>query len=354
MNKAFFVLPLIVVSLLAAVWGGWLRMGWALPVTTAAGQHGALMTGSFLASLIFLERAVTFKNKWPLLLPAVNACSVLFFLSGQTVLAQWCLIAGSFGFVALRGYFIYKYRELYYAVFLAGAVCLFTGNFILHQTSSYPHAVPWWMAFLLFTIVAERLELSRFLSITKGKQLALIAALTLTFLSLVIPAGRHGETIFAASFVPAALWLLRYDMAWRSVKMQGQHRYSALLLITGYIWLLITALLFFAKQSFSFSYDAALHSFFIGFVFSMIFSHAPIILPAVLKWPVKLYRPGLYVWFGLLQASLIMRILGDTLENIPLRKWGGLLNGMVILLFFITVVFIVKQQVAKRKNLRKA
>src|SRR5215217_7776022 len=78
MNKALFIVPLILLSLLTSIWAGWLRLGWSLPVSIATAQHGALMTCSFLASLIFLERAVTFKNKSILLLPAINALSVLF------------------------------------------------------------------------------------------------------------------------------------------------------------------------------------------------------------------------------------------------------------------------------------
>lgn len=354
MNKALLLLPVVILSLLTAIWAGWLRLGWTLPVTAAAAQHGALMVGSFLASLIFLERAVTFKNKWVLLLPAVNAGSGLFFLIQQPELAQWCLVLGSFGFVAMCGYFIYRYRELYYYVFFGGAGALFIGNFLLLQTGFYPQAVTWWMAFLLFTIVAERLELSRFLALTKWKQTWLVAALSVTFLSLFIPENFWGEAIFATSLILIALWLLKYDMARRSIKVPGQHRYSALLLITGYVWLLLTAVLTFSKAHIAFAYDAVLHSFFIGFVFSMIFSHAPIILPAVLKWPIKIYKPVLYVWFVLLQASLIVRIAGDVLGNIALRSWGGLLNGITMLLFFITIAFIVQQGLRKRKSLRKA
>lgn len=349
MNKALFVLPLILLSLLASIWTGWLRIGWTLPVSNAAAQHGALMVGSFLATLIFLERAVTFANKWVLLLPFINGFSLVLFLAGQPQWALLCLIAGSVGFWAMCGYFIYKYGELYYYVFFAGAFCLVAGNVILLKTHFYPHAVNWWMAFLLMTIVAERLELSRFLTLSKGKRAWLIAALGSNLLFLFVPFHWYGNLLFAGSLVAVATWLLKYDMAWHSIKVKGQHRYSATLLIVGYAWLLITALFFILGNRFAFSYDAALHSFFIGFVFSMIFSHAPIILPAVLKLPVKLFRPFLYAWFVLLQLSLAVRITGDALENVALRKWGGLLNGVAILLFFASVVYIVRTELAKRR-----
>jgi len=104
------------------------------------------------------------------------------------------------------------------------------------------------------------------------------------------------------------------------------------------------------QHRYAFGYDAVLHSFFIGFIFSMIFSHAVIILPAVTKLPVKLYRPFLYTWFILLQASLIIRIVADILEDIICRKIGGLANGIAILLFFISIAGIMKSELKKRNK----
>ncbi|OLY91486.1 hypothetical protein SAMN05444008_103300 [Cnuella takakiae] len=349
MNKALLVLPLVLLSLLLAIWSGWLRLGWALPLGMAAAQHGALMVGSFLGTMIFVERAVTFKQKWVLLLPFINGLSVLCFALGQTAVALWCLLLGAAGFVVMCCYFVYRYGELYYYVFLAGAFALLGAQVIVYKTHFYPNAIPWYMAFLLFTIVAERLELSRFQNITPFMRNSLLAALGLVLLSLFMPFHFYGHLVFAAAMATVAAWLLRYDMAWKSLRIRGQHRYSAQLLITGYVWLLPTALLLVWPAGNPFLYDAALHSFFIGFVFSMIFSHAPIILPAVLRLPVQLFRPFLYVLFVLLQLSLLLRVVGDLLLLPLLRQWGGLLNGMVILAFFVSVGVIVRKELAKRK-----
>lgn len=348
MNKAILILPLVLLSLLAAIWSGWLRIGWAFPMTQSAAQHGALMVGSFLSTLIFLERAVTFKQKWVLLLPFVNGLSGVFFLLGQTSAALLCLIAGSAGFWIMCAYFIYKYEELYYYAFFAGAFCLLAGNVILYKTNFYPNAVNWWMAFLLLTIVAERLELSRFLSLSKGQKAWLVASLGACLATLFVPFHWYGNILFAGTLAAVAGWLLLNDMARRSLKVKGQHRYSALLLLVGYGWLLVTAAGLVLGHRFAFGYDAALHSFFIGFVFSMIFSHAPIILPAVLKLPVKLFRPSLYAWFILLQGALILRIIGDVVTDVSIRRVGGLLNGVAMLLFFINVAVILKQELGKR------
>jgi metal-sulfur cluster biosynthetic enzyme len=50
-------------------------------------------------------------------------------------------------------------------------------------------------------------------------------------------------------------------------------------------------------------YDATLHAFFLGFVFAMIFAHAPIIFPAVLGARMA-YRPLFYAHVVLLQLTL--------------------------------------------------
>lgn len=350
MNKAILVLPFILLTLIIAIWSGWIRIGINLPVTAVAAQHGSLMINGFLASLIFLERAVTFKNKWILLLPFINATSLFAVAAGWLQTAHLINIACSFGFMLMCALFIYKYKELYYYVFFAGAFCLLTGNILLFRTELYAAATIWWMQFLLFTIVAERLELSRFLPLPSSKRVLLMVILSVVLLTAFIPFHLQGNIAFAFALSATALWLMKYDMAFKSIKTKGQHRYSGSLLITGYVWLIITSVLLVIEKTLSFGYDAVLHSFFIGFVFSMIFSHAPIILPAVAKLPIKIYRPVLYTGFFVLQLSLIARIIADITEQIELRKWAGMINGIAILLFFVTIAFIVRQELSKRKR----
>jgi hypothetical protein len=350
MNKAVLILPFIVLTLITAVWSGWIRIGINLPLTAVAVQHGSLMINGFLASLIFLERAVTFKNKWILLLPFINAVSLVAVAFGSYSVAHIIHIACSFGFMLMCAWFIYKHKELYYYVFFAGAFCLLTGNIILFRTELYPAAIIWWMQFLLFTIVAERLELSRFLPLSSSTRLLLMIILSAVLITAFIPFHLKGNIAFAFSLFATAAWLLKYDMALKSIRTKGQHRYSGALLITGYAWLIITSVLLVLEKKLTLGYDAVLHSFFIGFVFSMIFSHAPIILPAVAKLPIKIYRPMLYTWFVLLQASLIVRIVADLAEEIELRRWAGLVNGIAILLFLVTIAFIVNQELSKRKH----
>jgi hypothetical protein len=82
----------------------------------------------------------------------------------------------------------------------------------------------------------------------------------------------------------------------------------------------------------------------------MIFGHAPIIFPAVLGLPIT-FNPIFYIPFALLHFSLILRVMGDLAGLAPLRLWGGLLNGIAILLFLLaSIVYIVAQ--AKRGKVK--
>jgi hypothetical protein len=337
MKKTFFILPFIVLNLLLAIWTGLIRIGINLPADVAVAHHGSLMVNCFLASLIFLERAITFRNKWVLLLPFINALSFIMFLASAPQVAFLMNIVAATGFLVMCGLFIYQHKELYYYVFFAGAFCLLCGNIVLFSSTFYPAAVVYWMQFLLFTIVAERLELSRFLPVRKSSHIVLLVILAISFISLFLSFHSGGNIGFAVSLILTAIWLLKYDMAFKSAKLKGQHRYSGLLLITGYAWLIVTAAIMLIWQRFPFGYDAMLHSFFIGFVFSMIFSHAPVILPAVMKLPLKVYRPVLYAWFVLLQLSLAARIVADINDFAEVRKYSGLVNGISFLMFFVTI-----------------
>lgn len=331
------ILPLILLSLLLAIWTGFLRIGVNLPGSLAIAHHGSLMVNSFLATVIFLERAVSFRSRWLLLLPLINVLSLIAFILDLPVIAFSLNIAGAAGFLMMCGWFIYKHKEPYYYVFFVGAFCLLTGNVLLLKSNFYPASIVFWMLFLLFTIVAERLELTRFLPVKKTAQLSLYCVLTLAVVAAFLPFHSYGTDLLALSFLLTAGWLLRFDMARKALKMQGQHRYSGLLLIAGYFWLIVSGVMLLIWQNIPFGYDAMLHSFFIGFVFSMIFSHAPIILPAVIKKPIRIYRPILYYWFVLLQLSLATRIISDAYGFVEMRKLSGLVNGISLIIFFVTI-----------------
>jgi hypothetical protein len=105
-------------------------------------------------------------------------------------------------------------------------------------------------------------------------------------------------------------------------------------LLSGYAWLLVSgiiALLYGATPAGP-VYDAMLHSIFLGFVFAMVFGHAPIIFPAVLGIAIE-YKPYFYFPLILLHISLVVRIGGDLLGSSPARLWGGLFNVIAVIVY---------------------
>jgi hypothetical protein len=223
---------------------------------------------------------------------------------------------------------------------LCGALCWSIGNVILIKTSFYPQAVIWWIAFLFFTISAERIELSRYLQLSAKRKVILFILLTFFIIGIFVPFHDAGGFIIAFSLIGSSIWLLVNDMASRSLMKEGQHRYSGILLLTGYVWLAVSGLFMAYGSYWGLLYDATLHTFFLGFVFSMVFAHAPIILPGVLRIPLKPFNKYLYIWFYLLQISLILRVTGILTTDIMLKQIGGLLNGISILGFFVNMIYL--------------
>ena len=118
----------------------------------------------------------------------------------------------------------------------------------------------------------------------------------------------------------------------------------AVCLIAGYLWLAAGGILWLLFAKFFSAgprYDAMLHSIFLGFVFSMIFAHAPIILPTITGMALP-FRNSFYLHTGLLHISLLLRVLGDLGLWLSLQQWGGLLNTLTILIFLINNVRAVK------------
>lgn len=143
-----------------------------------------------------------------------------------------------------------------------------------------------------------------------------------------------------------ASWLARYDLARFTIRQGGLPRFAGMCLLSGYVWLAAGGVLSMLAErwpaSIELGYDARLHSIFLGFVFSMIFAHAPIVLPAVTGLRVP-YSRAFYVPLALLDLSLLGRVAGDCLGSPEAYRWGGLANVVAVLLFLATTAYSLAQ-----------
>jgi hypothetical protein len=219
---------------------------------------------------------------------------------------------------------------------MLGAVAWFIGN--CYWLAGIPITLMffWRVAFFVLTIVGERLELSRFGGADRRKTVFFFVA-TGAFVGGTICAmfeRNLGLRLTGLAMVLMALWLWRYDLARRTVRQSGLTRYIAASLLAGYVWLGVSGLawLGFGDDLTLAHYDVILHAVFLGFVFSMIFAHAPIIFPAVAGRPL-LFSRVFYAHVVLLHLSLLPRIGGDLSGSIAAYKWGGMFNVVALFAF---------------------
>lgn len=345
------VLIFVVASLAVGVFAGLGRMGATDVYLTGYLHHGAIMVGGFLGTLIALEKIIPLKNRLLLLIPFTSAASVVMLWTNHFSQGVWLLIISSVGLSAVFLFYLIRHRELHLWLMFVGGISLFAGNSVLLSNTFYPSALPWWIAFLLFTIVSERLELSKFLPVAKTDKRLLLLMLGVFVSGILLSFHTWGNFVSGIALAGIAIWLMRHDVVRINLGKKGLIRFTGVALLLGYISLLLTGIFFIALPEIAYAYDAFVHMFFLGFVFSMIFAHGPIILPGVLGLMIKPYHRFLYAPLVLLHASLVVRIAADiNLLDHSFRLPAGYLNGLAILLYFVALVTITIKSLRHAKS----
>ncbi len=307
-----------------------------------ADAHGILMTLGFVGALVALERAVALGRLHGYLGPLGFAVGALLHLSADTFKAgQVLLLIGALGLVATYVPLWQRQRDdsvlvqVVSAVFAVGAAVLWLGDVEAHQL------IPWLSAFLVLTIVGERLELARLGMPARAASSLLLLSFALcasVVAALLWP--EIGMRLVGATFLGLTAWLAMYDVARRTVRSPGLPRFMACCLLSAQVWLGVAGavLLLAGPVAEGAPYDAVVHAVFLGYTMSMIFAHAPVILPAVTR--VRLpYHRGMYVAWVLLQLSLLIRLgIGD-LAGFKLGwEVGGVGNVLAVLAFLLVTV----------------
>ncbi len=342
--------------LVSGIWGGLLRAQVLVPLPVEHANwltfHGPLMVCGFLGTVISLERAVGLGRWWTFFVPALAAGGGLSFAFGAlSATPRWLLTIAAAGFVAVTLRIWRIQPALSNAVMSCGAACWFTGNLLWAGGLAVPQVVLWWVAFLLLTIIGERIELTRFQKPHPAARPWLWTALGVLGAGLVLNHvhARLGGVLVGAALAGLALWLGRFDLARHTVRQPGLARFMGLCLLSGYVWLLIGGGLMLARwpQSSGVWYDALLHAFFVGFVFSMIFGHAPVIFPSVLGLPARFW-PTAYGPVALLHASVVLRLAGDLCGSESTRRWGAVANAVAVGLFLVQTAASIVVSLARR------
>lgn len=326
------------IGLLSGLYAGLVKLGFLaeMNLNIPGGLHGPLMINAFLGTLISLERAAALEKRWTLTGPFLMAVSVVFMLFVDLQYGSWLFTTGSLFVTLTLLHICFIQPKIYHYIMAMGGASLFIGNLLFTMGAPVFEVVIWWMGFPVLTIFGERLELNRIMRPPKKAQWAFVGFIAIWILgtSLLHFSRIHGWHLVMVSTLATALWLIRYDIARKTIRSVQWTRYSAWCLLTGYGWLILTGIfgLIYGLPTAGPVYDAQLHMVFVGFVFSMIFAHASVIIPSlsgkIIPWSRYFYLPLI-----LLHGSLVLRILGDFLGEHMLRAAGSWINVLAILLF---------------------
>ncbi len=350
MNKLmlirFPIIACVILALLGALWAALIRVGWQLPPLTdsLAAQHGALMISGFLGTLVSLERAVALQKKWAYAAPLLAGLGGLALLIGlPPEIGRGLITCGSIGLVLIFAFIYRVHPSIDVIAMTLGSSMWLMGNLLWLLGPSIVYAAPWWAGFLILTIAGERIELSRVLTLKPRSRTIFTITVAVFSIGLLISlfAFNVGLKLSGLGLIMLGGWLLRYDIARHTIKKTGLTRYIAACLLPGYAWLIVGGALWIVYGGSVFAgltYDALLHTLFLGFIFSMIFGHAPIIVPAVMPIDIT-YHWRFYIPLVLLQASLVVRVFADLILSQPLRMWAGLFNVLAILIFLGNLIY---------------
>jgi len=344
------------IGLLTGLYAGLVRLGFMTGSSAAISPmaHGPLMINGFLGTLIGLERAAALEKKWAYLAPVFMAVSTVLVLSEWQVPGEWALILGSIGLILVMGYLQYLQPKIYHLIMALGAATLLIGNLLYVYGYPIYSLVGWWAAFPMLTIFGERLELNRIMRPPKKAQ-QLFAGLILAWIfALIIIHINHtvGWWIGSLLLIGISGWLIKYDIARRTVRASQWTRYSAICLLSGYGCLILAGLFGLFKEFPTAGplYDGLLHMIFVGFVFSMIFAHASVIIPSLSGKLVPWHR-YFYLSLILLHGFLLTRVIGDLIWMPVVRKIGSYGNVLAIILFLGGIfVQLIRKSARQRKQ----
>jgi hypothetical protein len=338
------LLSLVALSLLAGIAGGLLRAGVALPWLPdsawpgqAVLMHAALMICGFLGTVIGIERAVAVKLRSAFLAPLASGAGGALLLLGQPGPGAWLGVAAAAIFTAVNIVIVRRQRAAHTWLLLVAAGAWLTGNLLFATGQDSVATLPWWFAFIVMTIAAERLEMTRLMRRRPAAELSLQAVLAALLAgaawSALAPVA--GGLLYGAALVLLALWLAIFDIARHTVRAHGLSRYMAVCLLGGYAWLAVSGVAWAATALGLPLRDAALHALGLGFIVSMMMGHAPVILPAIARIKLQ-FGAFFYVPLAVLHLSLLLRLVSGMAAD-PQRSTGALLNAVAMALFAATI-----------------
>lgn len=318
-----------------------LRLNLPAPVSGArlAALHGPLMLVGFLGTVIALERAVAARAPWAFLAPLGNAAGCLALMAGAPdavgrglMTAAACILCAVYLRVHRRA------PSAAVDVEAMGAAALLLGDVLWLGGRGIEEAIPLWLLFPTLTIVGERLELARIAFLDETVETvveALSGAAVLGACLLLVGQGAH--LVAGPALLGLAVIMAYYDVARRTIRVRGGVRFMAASMLAGYVWLALAGAvwsLWGLDGLGGSAYEIVIHAITVGFAFSMILAHAPVIIPAIVHRALPYHRL-MWLPYVLLHAGMAVRVAGLLSGTAGIWQVGGAIGVAAIGVFMV-------------------
>ncbi|CUS99586.1 hypothetical protein [Candidatus Chrysopegis kryptomonas] len=337
-----------VLAVVLGVWRIALTRGFELPsIPDIFPPHGNLMVGAFLGTLIIFERMFALPVKWLLWVPyiwglsaiAIHTDLIYFKVLSLLALLGW----GIHRFIAYRTFKHFGIPLIEFLSYVVLSVALFNQNGLAGSVESALAG----LSFAIAVIGVERIELT--LSSEKKSAKIVYALLIVYLLVLVLNLSFYNLPIqiFGFMLIFVALGMIYNDpvviSAFRRSRLPQTplHKFSRETLFVGYFWLFLGGLFLIFWDFMPMQKDVVYHSIGLGFIFTMILSHAPVVLGSTLsKMPKK--SPSRFLFYAF-QSMTLIRILADIFVSnfVELWMWSGWITGTLHFVIFIAYILTV-------------
>ena len=314
------------------------------------------MLVGFLGAVIALERAVAARTPWAFLAPLGSAAGCLALLAGAPDVVGRGLMTGAAGI--LCAIYLRVHRRAPSAavdVEAMGGAALLLGDVLWLGGRGMEDVVPLWLLFPTLTIIGERLELARIAFLDEMVETVVEALSGLAVLGaclLLIAPGSH--LVVGPALLGLAVVMAYYDVARRTIRLRGGARFMAASMLAGYVWLAVAGAVWslWGLQGLNgAAYEIVIHCITVGFAFSMILAHAPVIIPAIVHRALPYHRL-MWLPYVLLHAGLVVRVVGLLAEASAVWKVGGAVGVAAILVFMVLTLGRVLTSGSIRKPVR--
>ncbi len=345
-------------AFIIGIWRIALFRGFELPpIPESLPPHGNLIVGGFLGTLIIFERMLALPTKWLIWVPYTWGISAIL-IHIDSMLFKILNIASLFGWGVSRLIAYKTYKRLWNPLIeFLSYVALSTALLAKGGLAGSVQSALAGLSFPIAVIGIERIELmlsfTKIRMTTKIVYISLIVYLIISIINslfYLIPLQAVGIILLFvcvglifndfAVIAPLKSSKAVQISSFGSRMMQAPlYRFSRKALAFAYFWLIISSIsLILWNQIQPMAKDIVFHSIGLGFIFTMILAHAPLVIgSAIAKFPKQAPSATLFYLF---QIGTIGRIIGDLLFNISydLWAWSGWLTGIIHLISFILYI----------------